>query len=185
MGNCQAAEAATVLIQHPGGKIERFYWSISANEVMNLNPGHYVALVVTVQAARPENGAPVKKLKLLKPEDNLVIGQVYKLISIEDVLKEFAAKKCDKLGKLLKERGVLRLEMKKKVVSLPPAGKPKPVIGKGTSVVEEQGDVLGAGRSRVVGKQQHHHHHHHHGGSSTGGMRQWKPALQSIAEVGT
>lgn len=83
MGNCQAAEAATVLIQHPGGKIERFYWSISANEVMNLNPGHYVALVVTVQAARPENGAPVKKLKLLKPEDNLVIGQVYKLISIE------------------------------------------------------------------------------------------------------
>lgn len=51
------------------------------------------------------------------------------------MLKEFAAKKCDKLGKLLKERGVLRLEMKKDVVSLPPAGKPKPVIRKCTPIV--------------------------------------------------
>lgn len=72
-----------MLIQHPGGKIDRFYWSMSANEVLNLNPGHYVALVVTVRAARSENGAPVKKLKLLRPEDSLVIGQVYKLISLQ------------------------------------------------------------------------------------------------------
>ncbi|RXI07029.1 hypothetical protein DVH24_026165 [Malus domestica] len=41
MGNCQAAEAATVVIQHPGNnKIERIYWSVGAHEVMTSNLGH-------------------------------------------------------------------------------------------------------------------------------------------------
>lgn len=75
MGNCQAAEAATVVIQHPGGnKLERFYWAVSASEVMNSNPGHYVALVIT---------SPVNQLKLLRPDDTLLIGQVYRLITFE------------------------------------------------------------------------------------------------------
>lgn len=78
MGNCQAAEAAAVVIQHPGGKVDRIYSSASATEVMNANPGHYVALVVAA-----ENAAPIKQLKLLRPDDALVIGQVYKLISFE------------------------------------------------------------------------------------------------------
>ncbi|XP_028069101.1 uncharacterized protein LOC114271693 isoform X2 [Camellia sinensis] len=112
MGNCQAAEAATVVIQHPGNKIDRIYWSVSANEVMSANPGHYVALVVTSPISKSENGTPVKQLKLLRPDDTLLIGQVYRLISFEDVLKEFAAKKCVKLGKLL-QRGGLGLERKK------------------------------------------------------------------------
>ncbi|VAI17829.1 unnamed protein product [Triticum turgidum subsp. durum] len=34
MGNCQAAEAAEVIIQHPGGKVERLYWPTPAAEVM-------------------------------------------------------------------------------------------------------------------------------------------------------
>ncbi|KAM7265034.1 hypothetical protein ACFE04_002717 [Oxalis oulophora] len=106
MGNCQAAEAATVLIQHPGNnKMERIYWSISANEVMSSNPGHYVAHIVTSPNMKNENGFPIKQLKLLRPDDTLLIGHVYRLISFEDVLKEFAAKKCVKLGKLL-EKGV-------------------------------------------------------------------------------
>lgn len=81
MGNCQAAEAVAV-VQHPGnGKIERMYWSISANEVMCSNPGHYVALVV-VESSNPSS--PVKhQLKLLKPTDTLHVGQVYRLISFE------------------------------------------------------------------------------------------------------
>lgn len=83
MGNCQAAEAATVVIQHPGNKIERIYWSVSANEVMSSNPGHYVALVVTSSTLKNENGMPLKQLKLLKPDDTLLIGQVYRLISFE------------------------------------------------------------------------------------------------------
>lgn len=83
MGNCQAAEAATVVIQHPGNKVERIYWSVSAHEVMNSNPGHYVALVINSPTERSENGAPVKHLKLLRPADTLLIGQVYRLVSFE------------------------------------------------------------------------------------------------------
>lgn len=84
MGNCQAAEAATVVIQHPGGnKVDRIYWSVSANEIMNLNPGHYVAQVVATGSVAAENGAPIKQLKLLRPDDTLVIGQVYRLVSFE------------------------------------------------------------------------------------------------------
>ncbi|KAF9678144.1 hypothetical protein SADUNF_Sadunf07G0004400 [Salix dunnii] len=104
MGNCQAAEAATVVIQHPGNKIERIYWSVSAHEIMNSNPGHYVALVVTSPTTRTENGLPLKQLKLLRPDDTLLM----------DVLKEFAAKKCVKLGKLLKESRGLGVEMNRK-----------------------------------------------------------------------
>ncbi|KAH7566712.1 hypothetical protein JRO89_XS08G0220200 [Xanthoceras sorbifolium] len=128
MGNCQAAEAATVVIQHPGNKIERIYWSVSANEVMNTNPGHYVALVVTSTTLKSENGTPLKQHKLLRPDDTLLIGKVYRLISFEDVLKEFTAKKCMKLGKLLKERGGLEPEMKHKSSGGPhPNPNPNPI----------------------------------------------------------
>ncbi|KAH9660267.1 hypothetical protein KPL70_024154 [Citrus sinensis] len=126
VGNCQAAEAATVVIQHPGNKIERIYWSVSANEIMNSNPGHYVALLATSPTLKSENGLPVKQL--LRPDDTLLIGRVYRLISFEDVLKEFAAKKCMKLGRLLKERGGLEVdEMKSKNSSdRNPAPNPNP-----------------------------------------------------------
>ena len=47
MGNCQAADAAAVVIQHPGdGKVERLHWPTTAADVMRRNPGHYVALVI-------------------------------------------------------------------------------------------------------------------------------------------
>jgi hypothetical protein len=93
MGNCQAAEAAAVVIQHPGGKVERLYGAATAAEVMRGNPGHYVALVVlrvsgvggSKQDADPEvstgGGARITKVKLLKPKDTLLLGQVYRLIT--------------------------------------------------------------------------------------------------------
>jgi len=126
-------EMGTVVIQHPGNKVERVYWSVSAHEVMNSNPGHYVAHVVTSPTSKSENGTPLKQLKLLRPDDTLLIGHAYRLISFEgtivlplhghgqicrfscwilrlcavlDVLKEFAAKKCVKLGKLLEKGGL-------------------------------------------------------------------------------
>ncbi|CAN1836320.1 hypothetical protein LINPERHAP1_LOCUS34728 [Linum perenne] len=65
---------------------------------MNSNPGHYVALVLTSPPPpTADNGStPVVKqvIKLLKPNDTLLIRQVYRL---------FATKKSVKLGKLLKE----------------------------------------------------------------------------------
>jgi PADRE domain len=106
MGNCQAAEVATVVIQHPNGKVERVYWSVSASQVMADNPGHYVAVIITAPASSddrntsnaeskhsgrkrdPGNGAhaAVKHLKLLRPDDTLLMGHVYRLVSFEGII---------------------------------------------------------------------------------------------------
>lgn len=89
MGNCQAAEVATVVIQHPGGgRTERAYWAMSAGAVMAANPGHYVAAVITSPPAAGASSAtpaaaPVKHLKLLRPDDTLLLGRVYRLVSFE------------------------------------------------------------------------------------------------------
>ncbi|XP_074308866.1 uncharacterized protein LOC141643562 [Silene latifolia] len=147
MGNCQTAEVATVEVQHPEKrKSEWILWSISANEVMSSNPGYYVALVVP----RPRGGKNGKSdkdnnnLKLLRPGDTLHIGQVYRLISFEDVIKDFTLKKTTKSGKFLKGSGVLDDDNNE-----------KKQIGSGSR---------GVGRKR-------------------GGGGQWRPALQTIAEI--
>ena len=86
MGNCQAAEAATVLIHHPAeNKVERIYWSVKASDVMRSNPDHYVAVVVTSPTLKSEKGSPLKQLKLLRPDDTLLIGHVYRLVSFEGI----------------------------------------------------------------------------------------------------
>ncbi|XP_031388269.1 uncharacterized protein LOC116201254 isoform X2 [Punica granatum] len=112
MGNCQAVEVAAALVEHPGGgKVERFYSPVSAHEVMTSNPGHYVALVaVASPSPGSDSGGTVavrQQLKLLRPDDSLVLGHVYCLISFEDVLKEFVAKNRAKLGKMVKQSGGL------------------------------------------------------------------------------
>ncbi|KAK1324060.1 hypothetical protein QJS10_CPA02g00415 [Acorus calamus] len=99
MGNCQAAEAATVVIQHTCGKVERIYRSVGASTVMTAHPGHYVAAVNVSRSA--SSGELVKSLKLLRPDDTLLIDHVYRLISFEEVLKEFSAKKNVKLSRLM------------------------------------------------------------------------------------
>ncbi|KAI9074562.1 hypothetical protein K1719_043403 [Acacia pycnantha] len=148
MGNCQAAEAATVVIQHPGNKIERIYWSVSAHHVMNSNPGHYVALVVTSPNLKSENGAPLKQLKLLRPDDTLLMGQVYRLISFEDVLKELAPNPS-------------------------PSSRPDFAPMKVEQEIHRMGSNGSSSSShKVVGRQY------------GGGGGQWRPALQSIEEVG-
>lgn len=183
MGNCQAAEAATVVIQHPTengsgngngngqGRVDRIYYSVSANEVMSSNPGYYVALVL--DSPPQSNGPPTRhQLKLLKPDETLHIGRVYRLISFEDVLKEFTAKKSVKLGKLLKESGVIGVDKTNKMDD-----------GCGSQLntkIDEVVQRLGSGGPSI------------NGGSGRGvgrhlvvGRGQWKPALQSIAESAT
>lgn len=84
MGNCQAAEAATVVIQHPtNNNIQRIYSSVSAHQVMSSNPGHYVALVISSSNVFTENGTPVKQLKILRPHHMLLIGKLYRLVSFQ------------------------------------------------------------------------------------------------------
>lgn len=98
MGNCQAIDTATLVIQQPNGKEEKLYWPVSASEVMKTNPGHYVALLIstTLCTSKDSENCPNKKsdsittnpvrltrIKLLKPTDTLVLGQVYRLISAQ------------------------------------------------------------------------------------------------------
>lgn len=168
-----------MILHHPANnKVERIYWSVSAHEIMTSNPGHYVALVVTSPTLKTENGAPVKQLKLLRPDDTLHIGQVYRLISFEDVLKEFAAKKSVKLGRLLRDRCGLGLELKKKDL-VDPYPKSKSENNYSTKMEHEEAHRVGSSSSGGASNSSRGVARSH------GGVGQWRPALQSIAELGT
>ncbi|CAN6293806.1 unnamed protein product [Urochloa humidicola] len=99
MGNCQTTEAAAVVIQHPrpGGRVEHAHGALSAAAVMAANPGHYVAVVIpagdAAAAADASRAAKKGRLKLLRPDDTLALGGVYRLVSFEDVLREFVSKR--------------------------------------------------------------------------------------------
>ncbi|KAJ8483830.1 hypothetical protein OPV22_016315 [Ensete ventricosum] len=191
MGNCQAAEATTVVIQHPGGRVERAYWSLRASQVMASNPGHYVAAVIVV-AAPPyatsvtarSGDAALKHLKLLRPDDTLHIGRVYRLVSFEEVVREFASTKHEKLGRLLvkqKEKHRPRSERGGDGgASMAIAASGQPGSGHGGDggielepATEEQEAVDAELQDAAVGS------------TSAKIVRhgQWKPTLQSIAEV--
>lgn len=165
MGNCQAAEAAAVIIQHPGGKVDRLYWSTTAAEVMRNNPGHYVALVIlrvpadNKPAAAPAGdtaassgpgggGAKITRVKLLKPKDTLLLGQVYRLITAQEVTKAVRARKNEKMQRceaIRQQHEQLR-----------------------------RGDGAHQSSSSQDGKQDKDRHR--------GRGRHWRPALQSISE---
>lgn len=129
MGNCQAIDAATLVIQHPSGKVDNLYWPVPASEIMKLNPGHYVALLITTTichttttktttnsqksssskgsqnnnstsgAGTGRNSVRITRVKLLRPTDTLTLGHVYRLISTQEVMKGLVAKKQAKMRK--------------------------------------------------------------------------------------
>lgn len=133
MGNCQAIDSATLVIQHPNGRVDNLYWPVAASEIMKMNPGHYVALLLTTTlysstaaaaaaaAAKKSstivnNSTPLRitRIKLLRPTDTLVLGHVYRLVTSQEVMKGMWAKKqakmkqqqlegADKYGKIMTE----------------------------------------------------------------------------------
>ncbi|KAK4350447.1 hypothetical protein RND71_029760 [Anisodus tanguticus] len=135
MGNCQAIDNATLLIQLPTGRVDTLYWPVTANEIMKMNPGHYVALLLTTtttttlcpptnpssttiaaaSTAKKNNtvtnntgtNIPVRitRIKLLKPTDTLVLGHVYRLITTQEVMKGLWAKKYSKMKQQQLESG--------------------------------------------------------------------------------
>ncbi|XP_074592132.1 uncharacterized protein LOC141847920 [Curcuma longa] len=190
MGNCQAADAATVVIQHRDGRLEKACWSLSATQVMAANPGHYVAAMLTSNARRPspstshhQRRKPVTYLKLLRPDDTLLIGHVYRLVSFEEVLREFASKRRVRLSRLLAKQEEKASSSNVKgedgyractadpgsstVSAQPEEHKVEAEVDK--ELEEVVRDIMT--RSNM---------------SSSGAARhgQWKPALESIAEVG-
>ncbi|KAJ6802034.1 uncharacterized protein M6B38_193185 [Iris pallida] len=168
MGNCQAAEAATVLIQHPcGGRVERIYCSLTANQVMTSNPGHYVAVIVTSKTTT----APVKYLKLLRPNDTLHLGYVYRLVSFQEVLKEFATKKHVKLSRLLVGNKEEKTRSKRGEGEEGIRMDINPEISSAQVDAEEEEEDRSSGRVPS--------------GRPVPRAGQWRPALESIAEIGS
>ncbi|KAL3578245.1 hypothetical protein D5086_019749 [Populus alba] len=89
MGNCQTIDAAALVIQHPSGKIERLYCPVSVSEVMRMNPGHYVSLIIPLPVSGDqENQEHVKtvqftRVKLLRPSNTLALGHAYRLVTTQ------------------------------------------------------------------------------------------------------
>ncbi|KAJ6793572.1 uncharacterized protein M6B38_349270 [Iris pallida] len=166
MGNCQAAEAATVVIQHPEGRIQRLYWPTTAKEVMKCNPGHHVALVVTHRIAQEDQGdggggvAALRctQVRLLKPDHMLLIGQVYRLITEQEATKAIKARK----NEMLRRR---QSELIKKHQEIEDTRSRTDEITQETS------------------RESTHRRQKGTAGSATR-TRQWHPALRSIAEDG-
>lgn len=100
MGNCQAVDAAALVIQHPSGRLDRLYWPVAASEVMKMNPGHYVSLIIPLPiTAGPAGHAAgggeensddrtvrFTRVKLLRPSETLVLGRAYRLVTTQGML---------------------------------------------------------------------------------------------------
>ncbi|KAJ8637250.1 hypothetical protein MRB53_011517 [Persea americana] len=172
MGNCQAADAAMVVIQHPGGRVERSYWPLSASEVMRSNPGHYVALVTLCQPSEEEKrnngGIRFTRVKLLRAKDTLVLGQVYRLLTSEEVMKGLWAKKHARMKK-----NPLDSERKKQIES----GAAQTLDCGSDARKTESGNLnqdVKQERNRQKATQ-----------TTVKPSKQWRPSLQSISEVGS
>ncbi|XP_019463864.1 PREDICTED: uncharacterized protein LOC109362492 isoform X3 [Lupinus angustifolius] len=172
MGNCQAIDTATIVIQQPNGKVEKLYWPVSASEVMKTNPGHYVALLIstTLCTSKDKDNCPNKsdnnnknnsvrltRIKLLKPTDTLVLGQVYRLISTKEVMKGLWAKKQAKLKKNLPEPAHKTDQVRE-----------KPVL----EIQESKHERHGSRATKST-----------NGSSTTAKSRTWQPSLHSISEA--
>ncbi|XP_074572046.1 uncharacterized protein LOC141828503 [Curcuma longa] len=175
MGNCQTTDVAAVLIQHPDGRTEKANCPLSASHVMAANPGHYVAVIITVISQRHSSspasataddrrGKVVRYLKLLGPDEPLQLGHFYRLVSFEDVLREFGTKRRVRLSKLLSK--------KKEIIKKSCDGETN-ASASSSPVAEEEGGMQRLGL--------------HCSGSETclrgAKQGQWRPTLPTISET--
>ncbi|KAI4382584.1 hypothetical protein MLD38_008531 [Melastoma candidum] len=110
MGNCQAIDAAALVIQHPDGRLERKYCPVPVSEVLKVYPGHYVSLIIPIRIEanggeedgkdegnrRTVKSSTVRftRVKLLRPTETLALGHAYRLVTSQEVLR---AKKYGKM----------------------------------------------------------------------------------------
>ncbi|CAL9111017.1 unnamed protein product [Musa textilis] len=174
MGNCQVTDAAAVVIQHPGGRAERLYWPTSASEVMKNNPGYYVALITLYVPEEKQGGGGTLRLtrvRLLKATDTLLLGQVYRLITSQEVMKAIQARKIEKMKKRQAE---LRERQQQQRIG---------VDDEVAHVGKDGEDKEGSEITDQVAKQERDRHKTSK--QSAARPRHWRPSLQSIAETGS
>ncbi|XP_057747085.1 uncharacterized protein LOC130966314 [Arachis stenosperma] len=191
MGNCQAVDAAALVIQHPNGKMERLYWPVSATEVMRNNPGHYVSLIIPLPVAEEaqhqqknknhieddnNNNNNINKnstllvthVKLLRPNETLTLGHAYRLITTQDVVKVLRARKLAKLRKPLEKTSemVQTVHHDKK------------------SSVGENEENLNTGSTYQTARAERQKLRAAPVNPPAPKMKPWRPSLQSISEAG-
>ncbi|KAE8694002.1 hypothetical protein F3Y22_tig00110788pilonHSYRG00254 [Hibiscus syriacus] len=173
MGNCQATDAATLVLQHPCGKVERFYWPVTASEIMKMNPGHYVAQLISTtmyhshssscnngksslsQQTATVNPVRLTRIKLLRSTDTLLLGHVYRLITTQEVMKGLYAKKHAKMNRDQESAAEKPYEK-----------------GAGQRSEPEKASKLERQRSRSTTTS-----------NSAGRSKTWQPSLHSISEA--
>ncbi|XP_031118412.1 uncharacterized protein LOC116022009 isoform X2 [Ipomoea triloba] len=183
MGNCQAIDDnASLVIQHPGGRAEKHYWPLSATEIMNTNPGHYVALLLTTTAttlnsssaaaASTNNVPPVQRItriKLLKPTDTLVLGHVYRLVTAQEVMKGLWAKRHSQMK---------QQQQQQSSSSSGPVKKHEKLIAQKSTTSDS------SNRRRVnIGRSEHERRHRSSSSAAGGRCKAWQPSLLSISEA--
>ncbi|CAI9779347.1 unnamed protein product [Fraxinus pennsylvanica] len=173
MGNCQTVDAAALVIQHPNGKQERMYSPVTASEVMQMNPGHYVSLIIPSPITGDENANEktirYMSVKLLRSSETLVLGRAYRLVTTQEVMKVLRAKKSAKMKKNLSESTA---NLKMDLLNLQGSGCGSEA---GKSAPEQNDQVMG------------HDRHQLRSGSTNlaaAKSKSWQPSLRSISESG-
>ncbi|KAM7252313.1 hypothetical protein ACFE04_024196 [Oxalis oulophora] len=168
MGNCQAIDAAALVIQHPCGKIERFYSPIPASEVMKMNPGHYVSLIIPLPISNDPEGLDHKivrftRVKLLRATDTLALGHAYRLVTTQ--AKKYAKSKRQQAEAIQKLHAT--------------------IDNKSLSSTGETGDKSNLEKPCQEAKQEQHSSRTlSSNNSAVTRSKSWRPKLQSISEAG-
>ncbi|XP_073135798.1 uncharacterized protein [Henckelia pumila] len=174
MGNCQTIDNASLVIQHPDGKVDNLYFPVSAHQIMKMNPGHYVALLLTtttfysssvaaaaatVVSAPKSDDTPLRvtRIKLLRPTDALLLGHVYRLVTAQEVMKGLRTKKH---GKKMTEKSFSGFEE----------------LNQTTQLEKNARQVKHKAGSRI-------NNHSSTAKCSVSKSRAWQPSLKSISEA--
>ncbi|XP_047958399.1 uncharacterized protein LOC125203926 [Salvia hispanica] len=170
MGNCQAVDNATLVIQHPNGRVDKHFFPVSAAEIMKMNPGHYVALLLTTTLYSSNTSSStqplrVTRIKLLRHTDSLLLGHVYRLLTSQEVMKGLLAKKQ---AKMHQKNGNVA-EINTNISDCEALGRKKDDVNKNTSTNNQE-------RHRSRSNTQVN--------SVASKSRAWHPALMSISEAG-
>lgn len=192
MGNCQAIDNASLLIQYPNGRVDNLYLPVTASEIMKMNPGHYVALLLTTTICSStsstinttnttkttkhssntdikNNSPPVRitRIKLLKPTDTLVLGHVYRLITTQEVMKGLWAKKYAKMRKHQSESSEKQMNLTPKEISDFEAAVSKYEMERTSQTKHERHRIKTSQSASTIAAK----------------SRPWQPSLQSISEA--
>ncbi|GMI74957.1 hypothetical protein like AT1G60010 [Hibiscus trionum] len=163
MGNCQAIDAAALVIQHPCGKIERLFWSVPVSEVMRMNPGYYVSLIIPLPVSdqnddREDKAVRFTRVKLLRPTDTLALGHAYRLVTSQEVMEVLKAKKYAKTKRQQQH------------------------LGSNEKLEHEQGNRSSDTLQTRVAKHERRRRRTAPANTAAMSSKSWRPSLQSISE---